>query len=200
MNGKAMGGCALIMVLSLAAPAAGQLSISPYAGAMIYDGSVMISEGGALRGSGIDSDPPDAVLGLRLGYEFPGLVELEVAYGRSWLHNGSGDVAAHLYQAMIRYPVLSSAAWSGYVAAGGGGITYRSESGQLGSLSDPAVAAGVGLTYALSPALDFRTDLTFLGQFCDQPDDSEGLVCNDGSQLGYTQLSAGLRLRLGRDR
>ena len=190
-------GSALALALAPVPPAAGQVSISPYAGAMIYDGSMMIAEGGAIQGSGFENDPPVGVLGLRAGYAFANGAELEVAYGRSWLRNDTEDIASHLYQAMVRYRVLASGAWSAYLAAGGGGITYRSESGRLGSLSDPAVAGGVGMSYGLSPALDLRSDLTFMGQFCDEPEESDGLVCNDGSRLGYTQLSAGVRVRLG---
>lgn len=141
-----------------------------------------------------------AVVGLRLGYGFLDRTELEVSYGRSWLQNSAGDVASHLYQAMIRHAVVSSADWLVHVAAGAGGITYRSGADRVGSLSDPAVSGGLGVSYRLSPAWDLRTDLTFMGQYCNGSNPQDGLACNEGSQLGYTQLSAGIRVRMGSDR
>lgn len=197
MSTRSIGGGALFLVLSLAQAAEGQVSISPYAGAMIYDGSMMLYEGGVRQGPGIEDDPPVAVLGLRVGYEIFGQAELEASYGRSWLRNRPGDVASHLYHAMLRYPVMSSGAWLVHLVGGAGWITYRSAADQVRSLSDRTVTGGLGLSYRISPRLDLRTDLAFIGQFCNEPDQQDGLACNDGSQLGYTQLSAGLRIRPG---
>lgn len=63
MNRKLIGGSALLLILALVQPAESQVSISPYAGGMIYDGSLMIYEGGVRQGSGIEDDPPVAVVG-----------------------------------------------------------------------------------------------------------------------------------------
>lgn len=137
-----------------------------------------------------------AVVGLRLGYDFAERVGVEVSYGRSWLRNDAGDLASHLYHAVLRYRLVDTGSWAVHLAAGGGGVTYRPGTGGSRSLSDPTVAGGVGASYFLTPGFAVRTDLDFLGQFCRDPEPRPGLVCNDGSQLGYTQLTAGLRFPL----
>ena len=196
MKNNAIVASACLLVLALAQPGRAQISISPFAGGMIYDGSVMVYEEGAYQESAIDSDPPVPVLGLRVGYGFANGIDLEVSYGTSWLENSRGNVSSHLYQASLRYPVISSAAWVLHLAAGAGGITYTMDGVHSSSLSDPAISGGAGVSYRLSRRLDLRTDLTFMGQLCHEPEQQDGLICNDGSQLGYTQLAAGVRFRL----
>lgn len=183
------------LVLGATPPAAAQLSVSPFLGAMMYDGSVLLYEDGVYTGSGIDDRSPVSLVGLRVGYALPGRSEVELSYGRSWLRNQRGVVASHVYHVMGRYPAASSEDWALHLALGAGGITYRSAGS--GSLSDPTLSGGLGYSHALTERLDFRTDLTFLGQLCSEAGEPrDGLACNDGSQLGYAQLAAGVRVRL----
>lgn len=173
-----------------------QVTLSPYAGAMIYDGSLAIYEDGVRQGSGIENRAPVPVVGLRVGYRLSPRWSTELSYGRSWLENSRGDLASHLVHAMLQYSLVRSGHWSAHLDAGGGGIVYRSASPESNSLSDAMVAGGIGAAYRLTPAVEVRADLRLFGQFCKQEDGRQGPSCNDGSQLGYSELSGGVRIRL----
>lgn len=183
----------VVLVALFAQPSAAQVSISPYAGLMIYDGSLMIYENSVYRGSGIEDETPVPTIGLRLSYEIAPRWSAELSYGRSWLENGRGPLASHFYSVTAQYAFVRSATWTAHLVAGGGGTSYGPSAADLNSLSDATIAGGVGLSRRLTPRLDLRADLRFIGQFCRQANDRDGLVCNDGSQLGYSELSAGLR-------
>lgn len=183
------------LVLLSATASIAQVSVSPYAGLMIYDGSLMIYENGGYAGSGIVGDAPVPVAGFRIGYDVGSRWVAELSYGRSWLENARGDLAAHLYHGTLQYSFHRSPSWDAHLELGGGLIDFRPSSPALNSLSDATVAGGLGVAYRVARAVQVRMDLRFIGQLCQQEDDRNGLVCNDGSQLGYTVLTAGVRFR-----
>ena len=174
-----------------AAPATAQWSATPMVGSMLYDGSLQLRDQGTILRSGMYENGGVPLFGVRLAYELSQDWEAEASYDQSWLSNYEGGLTSHFYRAGIGRVQPLSTKVSGTLGLFGGGVTFRPES--AASMSDFIAGVALGMRYRLLEHTWLSSDLRFTGQFCDHPAGKTGLACNDGSQLGYTQVSVGVR-------
>lgn len=185
---------ALIALSGIAAPLGAQWSTTPAVGAMLYDGSLQLRDNGRVVGSGLYEDGAVPVFGARVAYALTDTWEIEVGYDQSWLSNYEGGLTSHFYRAGLTRvqplsPVLHAA-----LGLFAGGVSFRPE--DAGTMSDLIAGASFGLRYRVMERASIYSDLRFTGQLCDDAPAMTGLACNDGSQLGYSQMSLGLRFDL----
>lgn len=190
--------CALLLIVVIAGASElnAQVSVSPFAGIMTYDGSIYDVEAGR-SGSGFKDGAPISVLGIRAGYMLSPRWTAEGSYGRSRLQNSRGRVVSQLFDAELSYEILSTSSVEVLLSGGAGVITFSTDVDSDQGLSDPIVAGGIGALYGLGPTIDLRGDLRFYGQFCrdNHAHVQDGLSCNAGTQLGYSQLTGGVHFR-----
>lgn len=179
----------LLASLLGAVPVAAQARVGPTIGAMLYDGSLLIREGGIVVGDGLDESGPKLLAGIRAAVSLGERLEVEAGYDQSWLENSRGGLTSHFYRVGVNWLLPFAGSVTAAVGASVGGVTFRPDDGS--ALSDPTFGLAGGIRYPFSQHVELYSDLRFTGQLCGDTNPS-GLSCNDGSQLGYSQLGVGI--------